>query len=292
MPGDGVHLMTRVYSPLECGRLGAAAELAAHDVRHDAAQRAAGRVDVAGPARGRCALLPGQPGDARRWFAEARVRSEENNHAGPRRIILSALVTLRPSWATLPGRPPPSTLAQIPPLAFQRPEQERRGGPFVVEGDLPRARRVLRAVGRSRGIGGYRTSEAASLHDVARLGEPAAVVERLAVLAAECEGEFVRRVRRGRSAAVRHQADALADVAERSPARHALLLAAEAATEAAQAYQRAVTAVPRPPSGSLRGARRDVRRSPYPCVAVPVTVVPLTRPRARHRHAGRTRRVQ
>ena len=279
MPGEGVHLMTRVYTLLECGRLDEATELAA--TMYDATPVTAppDALMWLAHARGRCALLRGQPATARRWFAEARVRSEENNHAGPRRIILSALATAAAALGDGAGAVAAvDELAQIPPLGFQRPEQEfGRAWALVVEGDLAGARRVLRTAAELAASTGYRTSEAALLHDVARLGEPATVVDRLAELAAECEGEFVGTYAAHASAAARHEADALADVAERFAELGAVLLAAEAAAEAAQAHQRAgdrrAAAALGVRSAALVATCEGART---PALAVPVTVVPLT----------------
>ena len=155
MPGEGVHLMTRVYALLECGRLDEATELAATVYDATPVTAPPDALMWLAHARGRCALMRGQPATARRWFAEARVRSEENNHAGRAGSFCRPSPRLRPSWGTLPARPPPSTSSRIPPLAFQRPEQEfGRAWTLVVEGDLPGARRVLARGGRARRIDG------------------------------------------------------------------------------------------------------------------------------------------
>ena len=279
MPGEGVHLMTRMYALAECGRLEEATALAATVYEATPVTAPPDALMWLAHARGRCALMRGQPATARRWFAEARVRSEENHHAGPRRIILSALATAAAVLADADGAAAAvEELEQIPPLAFQRPEQEF--GPAwarVVEGDLSGARRVLRAAADLAASTGYRTSEAALLHDVARLGEPASVVDRLAELATDCEGELVGTYAAHAVAVARHQADALADTADRFVELGAVLLAAEAAAEAAQAYQRAgdrrAAAALGVRSAGLAATCEGART---PALTVPVTVVPLT----------------
>ena len=84
-------------------------------------------------------------------------------------------------------------LDQLPPFPFVEPEQELgRAWAHAVHGrsagGQAGAARARPELARDRG---YRTCEAWLLHDVARLGDPASVVDRLDVLAAECEGDLV-----------------------------------------------------------------------------------------------------
>jgi DNA-binding CsgD family transcriptional regulator len=84
---------------------------------------------------------------------------------------------------------------------------------------------------------GYRSCEAWLLHDVARLGDRASVATRLDGLAGQSEGELVSTYAlHARSAAAGHAGD-LVMATDRFEAMGACLLAAEASTEASQAYQ-------------------------------------------------------
>ncbi|MDX6721293.1 MAG: hypothetical protein QOJ63_3547 [Solirubrobacteraceae bacterium] len=76
-----------------------------------------------------------------------------------------------------------------------------------------------------------------ALHDVARLGAPVPVAERLRRLAEGVDGPFVRDAADHAVALLRRDGGALLEVAERFAAQDALLLAAEAADAAAAAHR-------------------------------------------------------
>ena len=79
-----------------------------------------------------------------------------------------------------------------PEFPFARPEQELgRAWALVAAGDLPGARDVLLTAAQLAATTGYRITEAWLLHDVARLGDPASVADRLAELEPACEGDLV-----------------------------------------------------------------------------------------------------
>ena len=198
---------------------------------------------------------------------------------GPRRLVLSELAAAAAcagdaETAVASAR----EAARLAPFGFALPEQELgRGWARVAEGDLSGARAALREAAEIARAAGYRGSEAWLLHDIARLGAPAEVVDRLDELASLCEGALVPAYAMHANAAAAGRADALVDAADRFEAIGALLLAAEAAAEAAQAFQRA---------GDRRAsAAQSVRASTLaevcegartPALAVPVTVTPLT----------------
>ena len=73
---------------------------------------------------------------------------------------------------------------------------------------------------------------------MARLGDPASVAGRLADLSAVCEGDLVEAYAIHAAAAAAGAPDALVDATDRFERLGTRLLAAEAATEAAQAFQR------------------------------------------------------
>ena len=229
--------------------------------------------------RGRCALLCGRPETARRWLIEARVRSEDNYHAGPRRLVLSALATA----CALLGDGTAATAAvheldELPVAGFVRPEQELgRAWARVAARDLPAARGVLLEAAEMAATTGYRTAEAALLHDVARLGEPGSVLPRLVELATACEGDLVAAYAAHAAAAARRDPEGLVAAADRFEQLGAVLLAAEAAAEAAQAFRRAGER--RAASGlevrsSALAAKCEGARTP--ALATPVVIVPLS----------------
>ena len=122
-------------------------------------------------------------------------------------------------------------------------------------------------------------AEAWLLHDVARLGDPASVVGRLDELADDLRrSSSSPRTPRTPRRPHRGAPSGLIDAADQFEAIGALLLAAEAAAEAAQALQR---------SGDRRAsAAMSVRASTLaescegartPALAIPVMVTPLTR---------------
>ena len=125
---------------------------------------------------------------------------------------------------------------------------------------------------------GYRGSEAWLLHDIARLGDPASVVDRLEELATECEGPLVAAYAAHARAAAAGHAGGLADAADSFEAIGCMLIAAEAANEAAQAHQsagngRSAAALR---SRALALAER-CEGARTPALASRVMVAPLTR---------------
>ena len=165
-----------------------------------------------------------------------------------------------------------------PEFPFTRPEQEfGRAWALAAAGDLPGARRVLFAAADLASTMGYRIAEAWLLHDVARLGDPASVVDRLGDLASACEGELVGAYASHAAAAAAGRPEALVESSDRFARLGARLLAAEAATEAAQAFQQRGEGR----AAAAMGARsttlaEDCEGARTPGLASVVTVVPLT----------------
>ena len=217
---------------------------------------------------------------ARRWLGEAVARCEEYDFAGPRRLALSLLATAH-AWLgdAAAAAAAVAELDRAPELAYARAEQELgRAWALVAAGDVPGAREVLFAAAEIAATTGYRVTEAALLHDIARLGEAATVVDRLEALAAQCDGALVGRVRGPRARAGGRASRAAASPRPTaSKTFGALLLAAEAATEAADAFQRRGERRPR-----LRRARAAARLAQScegartPALATTTSFVPLS----------------
>ena len=84
---------------------------------------------------------------------------------------------------------------------------------------------------------GLRAQEATALHDVARLGAPERVAERLVRLAESCDGPLIPAFARHTTALVARDALALEEISHDFEDMGALLLAAEAAAEASHAHR-------------------------------------------------------
>jgi DNA-binding CsgD family transcriptional regulator len=169
-------------------------------------------------------------------------------------------------------------LDRLEPFPFVRPEQDLgRAWALAAAGDLARARaQLMTAVGLAAEAG-YVASEAMLLHEVVRLGGAASVVDRLYELAPECEGLWIPTFAAHAAAVVAGRSKWLVDVVDQFESFGAMLLAAEVANEAAQAYQsegngRAAAAM-RVRSEALGDACEGART---PRLTAIVMVVPLT----------------
>jgi DNA-binding NarL/FixJ family response regulator/tetratricopeptide (TPR) repeat protein len=239
IPDPAVLVIHRIYALAEAGRIAHAIALAS--AAYEATPASAppdGRMWLSHQL-GRCNLLAGRPATARRWFSEALARCDAMNNTGPSRLVLSLLVVADVYLGDRDGSEQAAALlAARPPFSFTRPEQELgRAWASVAGGDLATARHVLLAAADQAASTGYRCCEAWALHDVARLGDPGAARDRLAVLAAECEGDLIAAYAVHAAAAASGDADGLVDAADRFERMGTGVLAAEAANEAAQAFQ-------------------------------------------------------
>lgn len=113
-----------------------------------------------------------------------------------------------------------------------------RGWVAVAEGDITGARRFLDdAVALASRIGD-RIGESSALHDLARLGFARDVADRLAVVAGDIDGDLAKTRSVHASALAAFDAMALEAAADAFQALGTLLLAAEAAADAAAVWQR------------------------------------------------------
>jgi ATP/maltotriose-dependent transcriptional regulator MalT len=109
----------------------------------------------------------------------------------------------------------------------------------AVSGDLPHARQILRESAEAYDSRGHSVHAASSWHAMARLGGAADAADRLERLAQTMEGELVQTYAKHARALACGDVNGLAAVAARFEALGALLLAAEAAAEAAVHARRA-----------------------------------------------------
>ena len=283
IPGPEIHVLMQIYALAECGRLAESEALATVAYEATPSTAPSDALIWLGHQLGRCALLGGRAEVARRRLGEALARCEENDIFGPRRLVLSSLATAYAYLGDAAAAAAAATaLEELDDFPFVRPEQELgRAWALVVAGDLPGARGVLRTAADLAVTTGHRGAEAWLRHDVARLGEPASVADRLSELAGECEGDLVPAYAAHASAAAEGDPRQLAAAADRFEQLGVALLAAEAATEAAQAFRHAgdgrAAAALGVRASSLAGACEGART---PGLTAPVMVVPLT-PRER-----------
>ena len=236
----GIHRVFEAYAHTEAGRPVEATAVAA-DAYRTMTETYAGNLTMwLAYQLGRAALLCGRPETARRWFAESAARSQNLAVASPRRLSLSGLAAAHGLLGDCDAAAAAvAELDELPVTAFGGPEHELgRAWAAVAAGDIPRAVRVLLEAADLAASLGYRSGEAWLLHDAARLGDPRRVVARLQALASQCEGRLVASYAFHAAAAVADRPDDLAAAADRFELIGANLLAAEAATAAAHAYQR------------------------------------------------------
>ena len=235
----GVHVITKIYALTECGRLDEAMELAIAAYELTPTTAPPDGLVWLSHQLGRCALLRGQVATAKRWLGEALARCDAHGIVGPSRLVLSLVGTVDACLGdTAAAAAAVVEMDRRPEFPFTRPEQEfGRAWALAAAGDLPGARRVLFAAADLASTMGYRIAEAWLLHDVARLGDPASVVDRLGELASACEGELVGAYASHAAAAAAGRPAALVESSDRFARLGARLLAAETASEAAQAFQ-------------------------------------------------------
>ena len=236
----GIHVIQEVYALMDSGRIEDAWQLASAAFPiATRVRRAVGSIWFAF-GLGRSAWLAGRLETARRWLAESAGLCSDYGFDGPRRIALVAArdecrparrrrglrcggrrarpppvvrVTARPSRSSVtPGRRLPTVSSSTVATSCSRPPTSGRGP-------------------------GEHAIEVVLLHDAARLGEPAAVRERIEAVAAECEGDLARVCAEHVHALAGRSPSGLAAVADGFDAIGARLFAAEAATAAARAYR-------------------------------------------------------
>ncbi|MBT2391990.1 helix-turn-helix transcriptional regulator [Streptomyces sp. ISL-1] len=127
--------------------------------------------------------------------------------------------------------------APVQPRARRAVGTPARHTRIAAAGDLSSARDILGDAAADAQRQGMWTLESQLLSDIARLGDPASVANRLTELAKLCDGQFVAARAEHASALTEHDPGRLADVSARLEALGTPLLAAEAATAAAEAYQ-------------------------------------------------------
>ncbi|MGW6016288.1 LuxR C-terminal-related transcriptional regulator [Streptomyces sp. NPDC055210] len=187
---------------------------------------------------GRTEWLAGHPAAARRWWAEAAALARSIDHSMALRVVLPGLAACAAVTGDLHTAEGlldiHRALPELPPGPLSAGE-EHLGEAWLLaaRGQLGKARSVLTAAAERARTTGHLTSEGMLLTDVARLGGAAHVVDRLAELAQQCDGQFAPARAHLAAALAADDPDQLLDVADVCQTIGANLLAAEAATAAA-----------------------------------------------------------
>ena len=248
-----MHVVNQVFALTEAGRLAEAEELATVGAEIVASQRVPIAQIWFAVNHGRVALLQGRVATARRFYAEATGLAQSSRFAGSRCVALSGLALAH----AMLGEPDAAAQAlreraAVPWFGFLGPEQHLADAWAASAARRPaEAVEAFRTAAAEAAATGHRVTESWLLHDLMRTsGED--VSARLSELASACDSPLV-------SARARHAAaDRARDGAELSSAADnfeslgAMLLAAEAAGGAAEAFGRA---------GDQRAATAALRRS-------------------------------
>jgi len=202
---------------------------------------------------GRVATLQGRVATARRYYAEAAGLADVHRFAGPRRLVLSGLALAHAMLGDADAAA--RVLAESaagPPFGFRGPEQQLADAWTAVAARQPaEAAELFRDAAAQAASTGHRTAESWLLHDLMRTsGQDTSA--RLRELAGACDSPLVSA--RARHAAATRARDALelAGAADDFEALGAMLLAAEAAAGAAEAFSQA---------GDRRAATAALRRA-------------------------------
>jgi len=261
-----MHIVNQVFALSEAGRLAEAEQLA----QAGAGIVASNRVPIAriffAVNLGRVATLQGRMATARRYYAEAAGLAQASHFDGPRRVALSGLAL---AYATLGDA---DAAAQVlaeratgPAFSFRGPEQQLADvWTAVASGRPAQAAQQLRDAAAQAALTGHRTAESWLLHDLMRTSAQDTSA-RLRELADACDSPLVAaRARHGAAVRARNARE-LTGAADDFEALGALLLAAEAAASAAEAFSR---------DGDQRAATAALRRSSALAAACEGAVTP------------------
>jgi ATP/maltotriose-dependent transcriptional regulator MalT len=266
LPHAASHIVNQVYALTEAGRLLEAETLAKHGWEKAIAERVP--IDKLWFAAnlGRVAILQGRASTARRYYAEAEGVAHSHRFVGPRRIALSGLALAH----ALMDQPDVAAEAlearnTLPAFGFLAPQDQFADAWMAIARRQPaKARELFEAAAAGAAATGHLGTEAWLLHDLMRTGG-VDVSGRLGQLADQSDSALVSaRARHARAARGRDPRE-LAATAGDFEAMGAMLLAAEAASAAADAYRRA---------GDPRAAARQFRRSRALAVCCEAAIMP------------------
>jgi len=261
-----MHIVNQVFALSEAGRLAEAEQLA----QAGAEIAASDRVPIAqiffAVNLGRVATLQGRVATARRYYAEAAGLAQASHFDGPRRIALSGLALAHAMLADADAATQAlAERATGPAFGFRGPEQQLGDAWTAMASRRPaQAAQQLRDAAAQAATTGHRTVESWLLHDLMRIGAQDTSA-RLRELADACDSPLVSARARHSAAARARSARDLTGAADDFEALGALLLAAEAAAGAAEAFSR---------DGDQRAATAALRRSSALAAACEGAVTP------------------
>jgi len=248
-----MHLVNQVFALAEAGRLAEAEQLARAGAEIVAAQRVPIAQIFFAANLGRVAALQGRAATAGRYWAEAAGLATAHRFAGPRRLALSGLA-LAHAMAGDPGAAAQALAERDtgPAFGFRGPEQQLADAWTAHASGRPaEAAARFRDAAAQAASTGHKTAESWLLHDLMRTsGEDTSA--RLRELAGACDSPLISARARHAAAARARNAQELAGAASDFEALGAMLLAAVAASGAAEAFTRA---------GHRRAAVAAARRS-------------------------------
>jgi len=261
-----MHIVNQVFALSEAGRLAEAEQLA----QAGAEIAASDRVPIAqiffAVNLGRVATLQGRVATARRYYAEAAGLAQASHFDGPRRIALSGLALAHAMLADADAATQAlAERATGPAFGFRGPEQQLGDAWTAMASRRPaQAAQQLRDAAAQAATTGHRTVESWLLHDLMRIGAQDTSA-RLRELADACDSPLVSARARHSAAARARSARDLTGAVDDFEALGALLLAAEAAAGAAEAFSR---------DGDQRAATAALRRSSALAAACEGAVTP------------------
>lgn len=188
----------------------------------------------------RAEWLAGRPVSARRWYAEG-VSTARTYHLD--RVIRLHMSGLMACAALIGDIDTAASLvtdyeAVAPSGSLNGEESIGMAWLHAARGELSRARELLRTAADRARHTGHLVSEALVLTDIARLGDPKAVQERLAELSVQGDGAFTPARARFVTALAKKDPQRLMACSEELEHMGARLLAAESAAAAANAWRR------------------------------------------------------
>ena len=248
-----MHIVNQVFALAEAGQLAEAEQLARAGAEIVASQRVPIAQIWFAANLGRVALLQGRVATARRFYAEAAGLAQSSRFAGPRRVALSGLALAHAMLGEADAAAQVlAERATVPWFGFLGPEQHLADAWAASAGRRPaEAAEAFRSAAAEAASTGHRLSESWLLHDLMRTsGED--VSGRLRELAEACDSPLASARARHAGAVRARDAVELSGAADEFEALGAMLLAAEAAGDAAGAFSGA---------GDRRAATASLRRS-------------------------------
>ncbi|MEU0785389.1 LuxR C-terminal-related transcriptional regulator [Streptomyces sp. NPDC006173] len=188
----------------------------------------------------RAEWLAGRPVSARRWYAEGVATARTYHLDRVTRLHMSGLMACAALTGDIDAAASLVTDYEAIAASGGLTGEESLGMAWLhaARGELSRARDLLRSAADRARRSGHLVSEALVLTDIARLGDPKAVQERLVTLSAKGDGAFTPARARFVTALAEKDPQGLMACSEELEHMGAQLLAAEAAAAAADAWRR------------------------------------------------------